>query len=105
MAKSVIILVAAGFAVALGGFATLADAKSKSITGFCSIKGGRAPCNWVEKCLLEGGIPERRPFCRYEAAGDKFKCAKASVKGQTSEDGKKKLLGGDIGIPQAKQKD
>lgn len=60
MPKSLILLLAAVF-VAPSGFATIADAKPKTVQ-FCSIKGGRAPCVWVERCLLDGGIPERRPF-------------------------------------------
>jgi hypothetical protein len=62
MPKSLVLLVAAAFMAASSGFTTLADAKSKSVSGSCAIKGGRAPCDWVEKCLLDGGIPERRPF-------------------------------------------
>ena len=62
MPKSLILFIAVVFLAASSGFTTLAHAKPKSITGSCAIKGGRAPCDWVEKCLLDGGTPERRPF-------------------------------------------
>ncbi len=62
MPKSLVLFIAAVFVATLSGFATFAHAKPKSIAGSCPIKGGRAPCAWVEKCLLDGGTPERRPF-------------------------------------------
>lgn len=62
MRKGLVLLIAAAFMAASSGVVTTADAKSKSISGSCAIKGGRAPCDWVERCLLDGGIPERRPF-------------------------------------------
>ena len=62
MPKSLILFMAAVFLAAPSGLTTLAQAKPKAFTGSCPIKGGRAPCDWVEKCLLDGGTPERRPF-------------------------------------------
>lgn len=63
MPKSLVLFIAAAIVAAPSGFATFGHAKPKSIiTGSCAIKGGRAPCDWVEKCLLNGGTPERRPF-------------------------------------------
>jgi hypothetical protein len=62
MPKSLVLLVAAVFIFAVHGFATITNAKPKQTVQLCSIKGGRAPCDWVERCLLDGGTPERRPF-------------------------------------------
>ena len=61
MRLSQCILIVLATAIA-GAVVTTADAKSKKTPGTCAIKGGRAPCDWVEACLLDGGIPERRPF-------------------------------------------
>jgi len=60
MPKSLVLLIAAAVMAAAGCAATVVEAKPKKpTTGVCSIRGGYAPCDWVEKCLLEGGTPER----------------------------------------------
>jgi hypothetical protein len=73
MPKSLVLLTTAAFIATLSGSATIAAAKPKEPVQFCSIKGGRAPCDWVERCLLDGGIPERRPFT------GKLVCKKATT--------------------------
>ena len=62
MAKKIVLLFAAGVIAAMSASAPPADAKPKKTGGSCAIKGGRAPCSWVESCLLSGGTPERQPF-------------------------------------------
>ncbi|MFQ5626512.1 MAG: hypothetical protein ACE5FM_07660 [Methyloligellaceae bacterium] len=62
MASKIVLLFAAGVIAAMGASAVPADAKPKQTGGSCAIKGGRAPCSWVEACLLDGGTPERQAF-------------------------------------------
>ena len=60
MRRQIFVLVAMGAIFSVSGFVAPAYAAPKKKMASCGIKGGRAPCSWVESCLLDGGIPERK---------------------------------------------